>query len=67
MLCDVLKDIYEIVVGIMQAPFDLVPIPQLPYTPDEFVLGTLARAPKDWPNFDDLFSLPAILLSAGSA
>jgi len=52
---------------LMEAPFDRLPIPQLPYAPDEFVLGTLARVRKDWPNFDDLVSLPAILTSAGSA
>jgi hypothetical protein len=45
---------------LMDAPFDQLPSTQLPYTPDEFVIGTLARVRKDWSNFDNAVSLKTI-------
>jgi len=42
---------------LMESPFNRLPESQLPYVPDENVLGTLARVREDWPNFDQVVSL----------
>ena len=48
---------------LLEAPFDQLPTPQPKFQPDEYMQGTLARARQDWPDFDKVTSMEAIMAS----
>jgi hypothetical protein len=46
---------------LMERPFDALPEPQPAYIPDDLVRGTLARVREDWPQFDEVVTIGAVM------
>lgn len=46
---------------LMESPFDYLPERQPPFAPDEMMQGTLRRARGDWPQFDQVTSIEALM------
>lgn len=46
---------------LMESPFDRLPEKHPPFAPDETMQGTLKRAREDWPQFDQVTSLEALM------
>jgi hypothetical protein len=46
---------------LMEPPFDCLPETQPPFVPDELMQGTLKRAREDWPQFDQVTSIEAVM------
>jgi len=46
---------------LMESPFDSLPEAQPPFMPDELMQGTLKRAREDWPQFDQVTSMEALM------